>query len=368
MKLLRLLAPPLMALLLAQSVLAVAARLAAVEPFASSSYVRWDAYRYLQVARSGYYLELVGGREDANTGWFPGYPFLIHFLQKTSHLKPALVGRLIAIGFQLAGLSLLWAFFLRGAPSATHRWLGLLLAAFFPGFVYYSAVFPVSMLIVFALLALLAAADGRFLLAGASGAIAAFTYPTGVLIAGPLLLAVLLAPGLRPRHRLLALLEAPVLCVVGLAAVMLYHHLTVGHWDAFFQQQLSFGHGLTNPLATLWTHLAPVGHPQAARRALAPALQTLVVAGLVLAVTISVWRRRSVLTRGEVLLLAYVFVFWLVPQAVGSGVSIYRAESLLVPIVPLLLRWPVAVLAALVAVFVALGCVMSVLFFQTVLI
>jgi hypothetical protein len=360
--------PPLAALLLVQCVLAVAARRADVDPFASGSYVRWDAYRYLQIAKGGYYLELTTARADANTGWFPGYPSLVRAVQKVTRAKPALAGRIVALAFQLAALGLLWSIFLRAASSRRRRWLGLLLAAFFPGFVYYGAVFPISMVVAASLVAILAAADGRFLWAGASGAIAAFAYPTGVLVAVPLLLAVFLQPDLSPRQRLLAAFEGPLLCALGLVAVLLYHQLAVGRWDAFFVQQLTFDHGLSNPLATLSGHLAPLLRSGGDAAALVPALQTVLVAVLVTAVAVCAWRRRALWTRGEALLMAHVFVFWLVPQAVGSGVSIYRAESLLLPIVPLVVRWPTALLVVLLALFVALGGAMAVLFFQTVLI
>jgi hypothetical protein len=368
MRILKALGPPFLALLLAQAVLAAAARTSGVAPFASGSYVRWDSYRYLQIAKGGYYLDLDGPSADANTGWFPGYPLLVRVLQKASRLKPALVGRLVALGFHYATLCLLWVICRRGAPSAAHRVIGLLLGAFFPAFVYYSAVFPISVVTAFTLLALLAAADGRFLLAGAAGAIAAFCYPTGVLVAAPLLLAVLLASGLDARGRLRAVLEGPVLCSLGLAAVLTCHRLAVGHWDAFLQQQRRFDHGVFNPLATLAVHLIPLISPDTQAAAYIPGLQTLLVAVLVIAVAVACWRRRAMLTRGDALFLAHVIVFWLFPLVVGRGVSIYRAESLLLPIVPLLVRARAAVLAALLAVFVALGGAMAALFFQTVLI
>jgi hypothetical protein len=155
---------------------------------------------------------------------------------------------------------------------------------------------------------------------------------------------------------------------MGLLAVFLYHYLAVGHWDAFFQQQLSFDHRLSNPMATLVTHLAPLLHPAAAGRVLVPSLQTLVVLGLVAATAAVAFLRREMLDRLDVLVLVYVGVFWLVPQAVGSGLSIYRAESLLLPAVALLVRLRAVVLALLVAVCAALATGMAVLFFETVLV
>jgi hypothetical protein len=368
MRIVKAIGPPLLTLLLTQLVLALAARHAGVEPFASGSYVRWDAYRYLQIAKGGYYFDLAGPRADANTGWFPGYPLLIHLLQKVSRAKPAFVGRLLALVFQLLTLSLFWGVCRRIAPTPVHRVIGLLLAAFFPAFVYYSAVFPISMVTAFSLLALLAAVDGRFILAGGAGGIAAFCYPTGVLVAVPLLLAAVLAPGLDTRGRLRAVLQAPFPCALGFSAVLLYHHLAVGHWDAFVQQQATFDHGLSNPFATLVVHLAPLFHRDGGAGAVVPAAQTLLVAVLVGAASISCWVRRAALTRGDALFLTHVLVFWIFPLAIGRGVSIYRAESLLLPIVFFFLRVPAACLAALLAAFIALGGAMAVLFFQTVLI
>lgn len=92
-----------------------------------------------------------------------------------------------------------------------------------------------------------------------------------------------------------------------------------------------------------------------------PALQTLSVAVLVPALAWATWRARD-RTREEVALALYAIVYWIVPLAIGGALSLYRAESLLLPVAPLLRRLPGPAQAAVVAAAVALAAAMGLLF------
>jgi hypothetical protein len=356
--------PPLLALALAESVLWVGAFRNGDDPRRGSTWVHWDSYRYLDIAGRGYVVD----PDDplaSNTGWFPGYPAAVRIASRALRVRPARAGRAEALLFELGLLTLLWTRLLPPV-SRTGRWLALLSAAFFPAWCYRHAVFPLSMTTFFALAAIVLAADQAFLSAGACGAAAAFTYPTGFLVAVPLALAAAGAPGLAPLRRARALAAGAGLTLLGLVAVFVVLQAKVGRWDAFLRYQERFGQGLFNPFAVLALHAGPLLRGSADPATLV-AFQTVLTTALLLlagCLLLLVPARRPV----ELLLLAHAACVWAFVNAAGPNVSIYRQAAVLVGLVPLLARLAPSWLAILLAVLVALGFAMARLFFGDVLI
>jgi hypothetical protein len=358
---------PLVAFLVAQLVLAVAARTLSIDPFRPINYLRWDSFRYISIATRGYFLEedADGRVEDSNAPWFPGYPLAIKSLHRF-HLQPPRAGKLVSEAFAFGFLLLFWSAALPIVPPARRAML-LFVAALFPGFVYQHAVFPISAVSFFGLLALVLAVRGAYFAAGLAGAVGSFTYSTGFFAAAPLAAAVLLDRGLTPLGRALALVKAPLVCALGFVAALAYQREAVG-WGAFFRVQREFyGNGVFNPISTFLHNTAHVWHGEMQAETI-PHLQTLLVAALVIAVLVVSVRRRRELGTLEAVLLVHMLVYWLSPQVIGRHVSIYRAESMLVPMVPLLGRWPASAVAAALVVAAGLGLAMGYLFFATVLV
>lgn len=182
------LVPPLIVFAVARSVLALAAWGAGVKSTRASSWCRWDSGHYLSVAQNGYEFfscARLAGYNPAdwcgNAAWLPGYPLLIRALS-VADLTQEQSGVLISAGFTLAGLTLLWNAFL-GPETSARGLLALLLAAVFPGHVYYAAVFPIAMCTFFSMLAIKLYDTKQFLLAGVAGGLAAFSYSTGFFLA-----------------------------------------------------------------------------------------------------------------------------------------------------------------------------------------
>lgn len=356
------LALPLLAFALAQAALGVASLLCARDPFDPTTYSRRDSTKYIKIARFGYFEDRADPRAG-DAGWFPGYPLAMRAAAALTGARAVSAGRMLSALFHLALLAALAR--LLGPLDATRRALALLLAGFFPGSVYYAAVFPISMLAFLCLVAMALAAGGRLLAAGLAGALAAFTYPTGFLLAAPLAAGGLLhrAPGRRPPA---AAWIAPILPGLGLGAVLAYHHFTLGRWDAFFAFQRAFGHAPSSPVATLLAHLARLGDPHLPSRLIGfQTLLSLVLLGLAAAVW---WRGRRTMGRLETMLIVNAGAFWLFPLLVGPTVNPYRQEALLVGITPLLGRLPVVGLLCLLVALVTLGGGMAVLFFDDVLV
>jgi hypothetical protein len=359
------LGPPLIALAVAEALLWAIAVRGGADPRRTSTWVRWDSYRYVDLARAGY-VESPDDPPSSNTGWFPGFPAVMRLGADALHVTPARAGRAAALGFELALLALVWTRLLPPVSRA-RRSLALVAAAFFPAFFYRHAVFPLSMTAAFDLAAIALAADGAFLAAGACGAVAAFSYPSGFLVAVPLALRVALTAGLSARERLRALLAGAGLTLLGLAAVFGLLQARVGHWDAFLTYQRQFGQGLFNPLAVLVEHARPLLHGSLDAESLV-AFQTVLATALLLLGAWLVVRDRDRRRPLDVLLLTHAAAVWVFVHGAGPNVSVYRQAAVLVGLVPLLARLRAPTLVLLLAVLVTLGAGMARLFFSDVLV
>jgi hypothetical protein len=333
------------------------------DPVRNATWVRWDSYRYITIARDGY----VWVPEDppsSNTGWFPGYPLVVHVLSRGLAVKPALAGRAVALAFTLALLVLLWTELLPPAPVG-QRLLALCVAGFFPGWIYWHAVFPLSMVVCLSLASLALGARRLYLGAGVCGALAAFTYPIGVVVVLPLAVLVVRDERLARGDRVYAFLAGPVVAALGLAAVFAVMRAAVGRWDAYLQVQARFGHGLHNPLAVFADRLRPaLGGPLSPE--LVVGLQAALAATLLAVAAVVVLRTRS--RPVDVALLVMGTTLWLLVHAAGPNLSAYRPASGLVCLVPILARLGPRPLATLLVALVALGYFMSALFFRNALV
>jgi hypothetical protein len=328
--------------------------------------VRWDSNNYLSIATQGYYLELDGGRVvGGNAAWFPAYSLAIHAI-KPRRLTPAKTGKLISSAFAFGLLVIVWGLTADADPG--RRGLLLLLTAFFPGFIYYHAVFPISMAACLGLLAVVCCARGWYLAAGALGAIAAASYTTGFLVAAALLLGVFRDAALSRGARLAALASGPLLVALGPASVFLYQQHSVG-WDGFFRMQREYcATERADVLSMFLTNTRHVWSGNFQPEYLFQ-LETVLMAVLMLVVVGVGWRQRRSLSPLEWLLLANALVFWSFPHMVGpAGRNSPRADALLVGITPLLARLPFRGLLVLLVVSVALGTGICAGFFSTLLI
>jgi hypothetical protein len=337
-------------------------------PSASSTWSRWDSAHYLAIATRGYDLfrcPPAWGWPDGwcgNAGWMPGYPALIWMLARLG-TTPAGAGVLVSSAAHAATLVLLWNGFLAGR-SRGEAVRAIFLAAFFPGQVYQHAVFPVALCTLLLTAGTKLAAVGRPLRAAVLGALAALTYATGFLFAGVVSIEAAVAPGPGPWRRAGQVLASTTIALSGLGAVLWLHQAWLGAWDAFFRVQAKYGHGLHSPLATLAGRASQLASPLAQA---IPALQTLLVAALVPVLLCAIWRARD-RTREEVALAVYALVYWSVPLVIGGGISLYRAESLLVPAAPLVCRLPRAAQVAILAIAIWLAVSMGVLFLRRALV
>lgn len=371
--------PPLVALVCGLVLVAVRAPGGVGGFFNPGVFARRDAGQYLSIARHGYQMRFDCHRAPhtvlahvhvcGNVTWFPGYPLLIRVVSVTG-LRLAVAGLLIAWVFWYLALLMVWLLTApaperpRTAWNTATRWLCLLLAAFFPGMIYFAAVFPLSMA-VFGMLACCywSARSPNLPLAALAGVLAGSAYLTTVAVIPGLAIAALVATDRRAR---IAMCLAAAGVVGGVLAVLAYAQVAVGHWNAYFITEHAEYHlGVHDPAATVinrYESLLPLPASMAGRAAAEQGLLVALVLALVLAGFVACVR--AGLEPADIVLAVAVPGLWLIPYFGGGHVAIYRAEALLVILVPLLRRLPVWVLVLPVAAAIWVAAAMAPAFFS----
>jgi len=278
-------------------------------------------------------------------------------------ITPLTAGAVLAHLAQVAFLAVMWFGYLRRRARAPAV-LALLLVACFPAFVYQDAVFPVSIALTAIAASLLLLARGRPLAGGIAGAVAVVTYPSGFTLVGVCVLWVLLcrSSGHRDTARPRTVARYCMPLVVAYVAVMAGFQLAVGHWNAWMLVQRHYGYGPTFFLDAWWSHvrlLVPVWIGTTA-----PALQTILVAAVVVGGLAAAWRYRPELDRLELAVVAYAVVFWLAPLSLGGALSLYRAEALLAPVAVVSVRWRRSAQVAALIACAMVGLLMAIAFFE----
>jgi hypothetical protein len=369
----RLFAEAILAWSFSVCLVAISGYAAGIDPFTPSSYVRWDSGFYLDIAQSGYQFsscEGVAGYDPTqwcgNGGWMPGYPLVLKLLH-TLQLNGPAAGLLCSWGFFFGSLILLRLLIEEVAPGRENIPC-FLAASVFPGGIYYFGVFPISLLMFLALLAMRLAVRERFLAASLVAAAGAFVYSTGFLLSGVVAAAVLIARNIPWPRRLGEAALYGAIAFAGLGAVMILHAIVLDHWNAFFLVQAKYGHAIHNPLATIanaWRSASLARNNE--EEFIGPA-QSLIVCGIVPAILAYVVMRFREITRIEQIAAVHVTLFWLFPLVMGDGVSLVRADANLLPLTILLARLPQAAQSVVVAIFAFLYFEVGVAFFKAVLV
>jgi hypothetical protein len=209
-----------------------------IEPLAN-----WDGHFYSLIAAEGYRAHRI------TTAFWPLYPGLVALGHRFTGWSIQLVGVLLSNAALLAALCLLHRLTrLDLGPAVADRTVWLI--ALFPTSFYLSAVYAEGLFLLLTVASLLLARLDRWPPAGALGALAALTRPTGVLLLAPLALLVARRHGPaagRPWRRALPLLLVPL----GPLAFMVHLQVVWGDPWLTFRQQQFWARGLAWPGTTL---------------------------------------------------------------------------------------------------------------------
>ena len=353
------LAPPLLGLLAAKAASAAVALAMGLSPLRAATWVRWDSGIYLAIAQRGYFVDPCGPGSGmpatawcGDTAWFPAYSWLMAAAARLG-LDPAGAGALLSLACHAGALVVLWNLFLREAP-APGRVLALGLAAFFPGSIYYQAVFPISLFLLAALVFLWAVARERPVLGAAAGLVAAASYSSGFLLCP-----IAVAWGLFRRRPARGWALPAIGVVAGVALVLLAMRLQTMRWNALALGQSAYGYSF-DPVDAFFARLKPLVNARyRTATTFATASQTLFVFVLAVASFAAALRGRSRGALGAIALL-YCGAYYALPLSVGGRISLHRSESLLLPLV---LFVPGGLRAVAVPVAAALFLALSAAFF-----
>ena len=311
--------------------------------FNTATWVRRDSGQYLKIASYGYRATTnCAGAPSANghvahlcgnVTWMPGYPAFLKLVSLFGLSLPA-AGLLAAWLFWFLALVMVWVLTADARTSA--RWMCLLLAAVFPGQVYFAAVFPIGMCMFFVLLAIYATTkSGRAWLCAVASCIAAATYVPALALLPAFVVAAVVFRG-RPRV-VVPSLAGIVGLVAGIGAVFVYSQFAVGKWDAYLiTEREEYGVQFHAPWQTLANHVRPVGTSVVARQSV---LVAVLVAAALICAAVHFMRARE-LGPLDVMLLVTTVAAWLIPYVGGGSLSIYRSEACVLPVVVLLRRLP----------------------------
>ncbi len=149
---------------------------------------RWDSAWYLTIAQDGY----GDAQSHAQAAFYPLYPLLMRAGGWVVG-SPLVAGILVSLACFLGALVLLHRL---AALELGERYARptVLLVAFFPSALFFSAVYSESLFLLVSVGAFLAARHERWALAGALGGLAALTRNSGVLLLLPLALLFLYGP------------------------------------------------------------------------------------------------------------------------------------------------------------------------------
>jgi hypothetical protein len=145
---------------------------------ARTSWDRWDALRYLSIARYGY-------TTPAQTAFFPLYPLAIHLLTLPFNGQGVYVMALLLANAAFLGALLVLRVLVAAQWSSAIAERTVVLLAVFPGALYTFAPYNESLFLLLSLGCVLALQRRRWMLAGALGGLAALTRSAGLLLVLP---------------------------------------------------------------------------------------------------------------------------------------------------------------------------------------
>ncbi|MCP2328427.1 hypothetical protein HDA40_006934 [Hamadaea flava] len=360
--------PPVAVAVCCQLWMWLLAAAAGADPFRLTSGLKWDALRYVDIARRGYELHPCGdGPIDfpapppdawcGNAGWFPLYPMLIKLVHVTG-LGYAASGVLLSQVALVAALTVVWR--LLGARLTEPAAQSLLMAVLLPGSVYYQLVFPISLALLCVAGAVLAVRNGSWAWAALSVGVGVAAYPSAAVMCLAVPLAIVL--GGRPDPwwiRAVKGLGVAAAGGLGLIVVGWIFFAQTGRWDAYQLIQRNYGNGVHNPFTTT-AQIVAGGEAGALAWSL---LAMLIFVGPALVVAVRRGTARG-FDAELILLIGLMVSLVLVPLVAGPRVSAYRSYALAAPAVVLLTTIPERLRLLMLVGLAGVGSLLTFVFFQ----
>lgn len=216
-------------------------------PFDASNYSRWDSGLYALISEHGYLIEEIEGTDvlNGNCGWFPLYPFLTYAIGKILPLGFTKLGCIVSFCCFIASVHVFYH--ILGLDSTLNKELAVLLYLLNIGNIYFIAVFPMNLCILFWNLSILSILKKKYVISGICCFFASMSYSTAFLLCGILGLYII-QEWIKEKQKVPVLigriLKSPFISFLGFIFVQIIIYIFTGNYKAFFLTQKKYGHGI----------------------------------------------------------------------------------------------------------------------------
>ena len=300
----------------------------------SNCFAHWDSGLYISIAQEGRTLFDCNYPNNpqwcGNAGWSPLYPLLMRVIQELTQTKIEVAGGIVAAFFYF--LFLYYMARLMELEKVNSNSLATLYAcAFFPGFIYLHAVFPLSLCLFLLAAFIYYLKRKEFLLCGFLAMLLTWSYASGqfILIAIFLYLLGILIYEKKIAWKIGLKLILP--SILGLMILYFYDFWVTDHWNAMYLVQQKYKHGIYNTFdmlidrfGILWSNID--NHTGIIQ------LQIFFVLILVfwfVATTIRALYNNKMYKPELCFYLGIILAFWILPFSMGLEISLYRGSILL---------------------------------------
>jgi hypothetical protein len=353
----------------------ISAHFAGLNFFSIPDYLRWDSGHYLSIANVGYTLKKCcieninyPNCHDwcGNSGWFPFYSYLIKTLTSLG-FEDVFAGYMISAIFHFLVIYMIVKFCIEHYNKIQNLII-LTALIFFFGNIYYQAIFPISMFLFLIICSFNLIVKGNYFKAAIAGAASVFTYPSGLwlLIVFPVYIFFCCSIRLSIKGLLTSVYTCLIL-LCGYLPIMIIQKIQVDNWNAFFMVQKTYGHGINIPTKYIKRNIIDLFSNAMTNNFWIEIQTNVVLCMIIIVFTFSIIKNKSLL-KMDLLILIYLFIFYLIPLSMGKSLSLYRAESILLPGILLFAKCPKIIQTLLVISMIIISFKMNILFFKAILI
>jgi hypothetical protein len=341
-----------------------------VNYFLVDNWIRFDSGHYIQIAKAGYEYFPCAGKFGypvdstewcGNTGWFPGYPLFIKIfalLFRDYALAAVIVSKIFSI-------STIWIITLQlGLEKINLRSFLLTSIAYVSfGFIYFSAAFPISGTIFWIILAQYSFFQKRYLLSFVGCLLAAYFYPTGLMISVVLAMTHLLFSKDPIKNKIKIISGMLLSGAIGLGLVFATMYYYVSDWWSYFKVSAKYGNHLHNPINSIIAHVSKAfSEPYNIVNFKYYQTGAVIVAYLIL--TTFFWVKQQYRDKLQFSIYLTLTIYLFFPWSVAGDLSSYRSEALLLPFIFTLTKVSNKWLIAIVVLLLVIGMPISHLFFK----
>lgn len=304
----------------------------------SNCFSHWDSGHYISIAKEGHKLYQCGSQNwCGNTGWSPLYPFIMQIINKITNFNFEICGVIVSSFFYFFYL-LLISYIFNFNKVTFNALVTLFLFAFFPGFIYLHAVFPISLCMFLLSGIILNLQKKNFLYSGIFSMFLVWSYASGFFILLPFMFYLTYLFFLEKKITFAICLKLLFPFFSSLLLLFLYEYFQTGHWNAIFLIQKQYGHSLFNPFSLLklrmWKLKTDIFNTYSIIH-----IQSFFVLSIVLlliSTTIKEFFRNIIFKPELFFYFGLMLIYWFLPYSMGIDISLHRGCILLSP---LLILW-----------------------------